>query len=403
MVRDRLKNARFPRLTNLFTGFYAGISSGGTLLVICALVSLLLSNSSLAPSWLNLWSAPLDPHLPGLHSHSLTGWINDGLMTVFFLLVGLEIERELLVGELSDFRTALLPVVAAVGGMAVPALLYFLVNLNQTQLWNGAGIPTATDIAFAIAIMRGLGNKVPAALKVFLTALAIIDDLGAIAVIAIFYGQGIHTAWLLATLGIFGFLLFLRYLKVNQLWVYLLLGILLWYCMMHSGIHATLAGVLLAFTIPFNKKDEDLSPSGRLMHKLHKPVGNIILPLFALANTAIAISRSPEDYFLSPLSLGILTGLVVGKPLGIFLASWISLRMRMTSLPSGVTVSQILGAGMLGGIGFTMAIFVANLAFDNQTLIETAKVSILIASTLSAVLGYFWLGKRRAGKIDPQK
>lgn len=391
MVKQVLKKAGNFRLTRLFREFYEKLASGGALLVLCAAISLYLANSPWAEGWTGFWHLSLDPHIPGLHAHSLTHWINDGLMTVFFLLVGLEIERELLVGELSDRRNAMLPVIAAAGGMIMPALLFLGVTYAQPELIRGAGIPTATDIAFAMAIMSALGNRVPAALKIFLTALAIIDDLGAILVIAIFYGQGVQFTWLLAALALFGLLFLLKRKGVQTLWVYLPAGLLLWYFMMQSGIHATLAGVMLAFAIPFGKKDQDHSPSGWLMDRLHEPVAWFILPLFALANTAIPVSGDMAGSLTGALPLGIAAGLVLGKPLGIYLASWLSLKLGITRLPQDVRGAHLWGAGMLGGIGFTMAMFVANLAFAGAEQAELAKLSVLISSTLAAVLGYLYL------------
>lgn len=392
-VINKVKN---QVLTRLFLEFYGKLASGGALLVFCAIVSMILANSGMAESWLHFWQIRLDPHLPGLHAHSITHWINDGLMTIFFLLVGLEIERELLTGELSDRRTAMLPVIAAIGGMLFPALIYFAINANNPQLWRGAGIPTATDIAFAMAIMSALGKRVPAALKVFLTALAIIDDLGAILVIAIFYGQGVHWLWLSAALGVLGFLLICKRSGLKSLWLYLPIGVLLWYCMMQSGIHATISGVLLAFAIPFGKKEEEASPSAYLMDKLHEPVAWIILPLFALANTAIPLHSGIVDTLTGTLPLGIAAGLILGKPLGIYLASVLSVKIKATQLPTGVSLSHIWGAGMLGGIGFTMAIFVSNLAFTDEGMVELSKVAVLCGSVVAAVAGYVFL--RVAGK-----
>ena len=391
-----INKAKNQVLTRLFLEFYGKLASGGALLVICAIVSMILANSDMANNWLHFWQIQLDPHLPGLHAHSITHWINDGLMTIFFLLVGLEIERELLIGELSDRRTAMLPVIAAIGGMLVPALVFFIINGNHPDLWRGAGIPTATDIAFAMAIMSALGKRVPLALKVFLTALAIIDDLGAILVIAIFYGQGVQWLWLTAALGILGLLLFCKRNGLKTLWLYLPVGLVLWYCMMQSGIHATISGVMLAFAIPFGKNEEEASPSSYLMDKLHEPVAWFILPLFALANTAIPIHSGILETLTGTLSLGIAAGLILGKPLGIFLASFLSVKMKITQLPSGVHNKHILGAGMLGGIGFTMAIFVSNLAFTNPELVELSKVAVLCGSALAAVAGYVFL--RVAGK-----
>lgn len=391
-VINKVKN---QRLTRLFLEFYGKLASGGALLVLCAILSMVLANSGMAESWLHFWQTQLDPHLPGLHAHSITHWINDGLMTIFFLLVGLEIERELLTGELSDRRTAMLPVIAAIGGMLFPALIYFGINAYNPKLWRGAGIPTATDIAFAMAIMSALGNRVPAALKVFLTALAIIDDLGAILVIAIFYGQGVQWLWLSAALGVWGILLLSKRSGVKTLWLYLPVGVLLWYCMMQSGIHATISGVLLAFAIPFGKKEEDASPSAYLMDKLHEPVAWIILPLFALANTAIPMHSGILYTLAGTLPLGIAAGLILGKPIGIYLASVLSVKLKAAQLPTGVSFSHIWGAGMLGGIGFTMAIFVSNLAFTNAEQVELSKVAVLCGSVVAAVAGYLFLRAAR--------
>jgi NhaA family Na+:H+ antiporter len=378
-------------LTRLFLEFYGKLASGGALLVLCAIISMLLANSGFAKNWLDFWNTQLNPHLPGLHAHSITHWINDGLMTIFFLLVGLEIERELLVGELSDRRTAMLPVMAAVGGMLVPALLFWAVNINHPEFWRGTGIPTATDIAFAMAIMSALGNRVPASLKVFLTALAIMDDLGAVLVIAIFYGQGLHWIWLITSFVIFGILLACKRTGIQTLWFYLPVGVILWYSMMQSGIHATISGVLLAFAIPFGKKEENVSPSSYLMDKLHEPVALFILPLFALANTAIPISSDTLGSITGTLPLGIAAGLVLGKPMGIYLASVLSVKMNVARLPTESSFKHILGAGLLGGIGFTMAIFVANLAFNDAASIELSKLAVLISSVIAAIVGFTFL------------
>ncbi len=392
-VINKVKN---QGLTRLFLEFYGKLATGGALLVLCAGVSMILANSGMANSWLHFWQIPLDPHLPGLHAHSITHWINDGLMTIFFLLVGLEIERELLTGELSDRRTAMLPVIAAIGGMLLPALVYLAINFNNPGLWRGAGIPTATDIAFAMAIMSALGKRVPNSLKIFLTALAIIDDLGAILVIAIFYGQGVQWLWLSAAMGVLGILLVCRRRGLTTLWLYLPAGLILWYCMMQSGIHATISGVLLAFAIPFGKKEDETSPSSYLMDKLHEPVAWIILPLFALANTAIPLHSGILNTLTGTLSLGIAAGLILGKPLGIYLASVLSVKIKAAQLPTGVSLSHIWGAGMLGGIGFTMAIFVSNLAFTDAGQVELSKVAVLCGSVVAAVAGYVFL--RVAGK-----
>lgn len=391
MARLFPQKPKVARLSRLFLEFYGKLSAGGALLVLCAAVSLVLANSGFAHSWIDFWKTEFNPGLPGLHAHSITDWINDGLMAVFFLLVGLEIERELLIGELSDKKSALLPVLAAVGGMVVPAAVFFIFNASQPQNWRGAGIPTATDIAFAMAIMKTLSKRIPPALAVFLTALAIIDDLGAILVIALFYGQGIHFTWLGLALLLFLLLLYFKRRGLQRLWYYLPAGVLLWWLMMQSGIHATISGVMLAFAIPFGKKQGELSPSGKLMDVLHEPVGWFILPLFALANTALALPANMGDLLGSPLSLGIMAGLILGKPLGIWLVSLLSVRLGWAALPAGVNGRLVWGAGLLGGIGFTMAMFVSNLAFTGITMVELSKLSVLLGSCLAAVFGYLFL------------
>lgn len=384
---------RRTRLTELFSLFLQSSQSSGLILMICTFFSLIIANTALGHSYREFWETPLGFNLGNLHlQHSLVDWINDGLMTVFFLLVGLEIERELYIGEISTRKLAMLPVMGAIGGMAVPALIYFLLNFNSPETMNGAGIPTATDIAFAIAIMGLLGDRVPNSLKIFLTALAIIDDLGAILIIALFYGTGFSVPYLLLTAGLFGFLLLLNRLKVTSLWVYLPLGLVLWFFMMNSGIHATLSGVLLAFAIPFEDGGKKTS-SYILEKKLQAPVALLIIPLFALANTAIPINGDLIKGLLSAESLGIFLGLALGKPLGIFLVAILSEKIGLVHISKNISKPMLWGAGMLGGIGFTMAMFVTNLAFDNKELIEIGKISILIASAAAASGGYFVLKK----------
>jgi NhaA family Na+:H+ antiporter len=311
-------------------------------------------------------------------------------MTIFFLLVGLEIERELYIGELSSRKRAMLPVMAALGGMIVPALVYFLFNFNHPESISGVGIPTATDIAFAIAIMSLLGDRVPPALKVFLTALAIIDDLGAIVVIGIFYGNGFSGLYLILTAIICALLYLLNRRGNENFWIYLFLGLSLWFCMLHSGIHATLAGVILAFALPF-KSGSPATLSYRVEHKIQWPVTYLILPLFALSNTAITINSEMTGALLSPESLGIFFGLLIGKPVGIFLFSLLAIQLGIASLSSSINKTMLFGAGILGGIGFTMAMFVDNLAFTNTQQIDLGKISILIGSTTAAALGFLLL------------
>jgi NhaA family Na+:H+ antiporter len=387
----KLKSRDASALTELFRKFYAISRSGGGLLLLCTVFSLLLANSAWGDSWRSFWEIKIGPELSGFHlRHSITNWINDGLMTLFFLLVGLEIEREMLVGELRNRRAAMLPVIAAIGGMIVPALLYMGVNFNSPNTLSGAGIPTATDIAFALAVIGLLGNRIPNSLKVFLVALAIMDDLGAIVVIAFFYGQGISAIYLTLALGLFLLMLLLKKNGVLSLWIYIPAGILLWFLMLHSGIHPTLAGVLLAFAIPFHSGILE-SPSHKLEKWLQTPVSLLVVPLFALANTALDIHTEIFSQLLAPVGMGIFLGLVVGKPLGIFLISFLAVKTKIAAYPENTNGKMILGAGMLGGIGFTMAIFVSNLAFNDSENINIAKLAVLISSICAAILGLIYL------------
>ena len=390
MNQPQKQNNTF-RLTVLFREFFQSQQSAGILLVVATITSLLLANSAIADEYTSFWKTEIGSNWSGFHlKHSLTGWINEALMTIFFLLVGLEIERELYIGELSSRKRAMLPVMAALGGMIFPALVYLLFNFNHPESISGIGIPTATDIAFAIAIMGLLGDRVPPALKVFLTALAIIDDLGAIVVIGIFYGNGFSGLYLILTALICAALYFLNRKGNENFWIYLILGLSLWFCMLHSGIHATLAGVILAFALPF-KSGTPATLSYRIEHKIQWPVTYIILPLFALSNTAITINSEMTGALLSPESLGIFFGLLIGKPVGIFLFSLLAIRLGIASLSSSINKTMLFGAGILGGIGFTMAMFVDNLAFTNTQQIDLGKISILIASTTAAVLGFLLL------------
>lgn len=373
-------------LTATFTRFFEAEKSSGIVLICCTVLSLLLANSTLGPSYLGFWQQ----QVAGL---TVELWVNDLLMAIFFLFVGLELERELYSGELSDLRNALLPILAAVGGIAVPAALHAAFNAG-TPTQGGAGIPMATDIAFALGVLALLGSRIPASLKVFLTALAVMDDLGAIVVIAVFYTAHVSLPYLAGALAVFALLLFCnRVLRVMKLLPYLAGGALMWFLMLKSGVHATIAGVLLAFAIPFSHKSEDQeSPSHRLEHWLHKPVAFLVLPVFALANTGIVIPADWQHGLLSDNSLGILAGLVLGKPLGIFLLSWMAVTLGWCRLPAGLGWRHVLGAGLLGGIGFTMSIFITNLAFPGQADVITAsKIAILLASLVAGLLGFAWL------------
>jgi len=376
----------FPTtLSRSFSDFFAAEKSSGIVLAVCTLIAMLVANSSAGVDYQAFWHA----HYFGM---SVEHWVNDGLMAVFFLFVGLELERELYSGELADLRKALLPIVAAVGGVALPAGLHFALNAGSaTQA--GSGIPMATDIAFALGVLALLGERVPLSLKVFLTALAVIDDLAAIIVIAVFYTADLAPLYLGAALAVFAALVVLNRLRVMALAPYLLGGALMWFLMLRSGIHATLAGVLLAFAIPYSARAEDeKSPSHRLEHGLHKPVAFAILPIFALANTGIVIGAGWYFELLTPNSLGILAGLVLGKPLGITLACLLGVATGICRLPGELRWGHVIGAGCLGGIGFTMSIFITNLAFaGNAELINAAKIAILLASLAAGTLGYFSL------------
>ncbi|MCC2546715.1 Na+/H+ antiporter NhaA [Hymenobacter sp. BT175] len=348
----------------------------GLLLLLATAVSLLVSNSAWGGSYLHFW----ETHLGwGPLEKTMAHWVDDGLMVVFFFLVGLEIKREVLYGELADVRHALLPVLAAVGGVAVPAGIYLLFNAG-TPTSHGWATPTATDIAFSLGILSLLGDKVPFGLRVFLTALAIIDDLLAVVIIALFYTAELHTSYLLGAAGIFGALVVLNRLKVSWLPLYFLLGLGLWFCVLKSGVHATIAGVLLALTIPTASIEQ-------LEGALHKPINYLILPVFALANTAIVLSAGTFGELLSPLGIGIGLGLLLGKPLGIFGATWLAVKAGISTLPERVTWFKLLGLGFTAGIGFTMAIFIANLSFTEPARVDLAKLAVIIGSLLAALVG----------------
>ena len=373
------------KLSKTFKAFFDSGKSSGILLIICTVISLLITNSAFGKNYLDFWHL----YLGGL---SIEHWVNDALMAIFFLLIGLELERELYVGELSNFKNALLPIFAAIGGLATPALIHFILN-NGTPTQAGIGIPMATDIAFALGVLALLGSRVPASLQVFLTALAVMDDLGAIIVIAIFYTTSLSTVYLFAALVVFGILFLLNKARVMSLIPYLIGGVLMWFFMLKSGVHATIAGVLLAFAIPFTgKEDDENSPSHNLEHFLHKPVAFIILPIFALANTGIVIGADWATSLATQNSMGIIGGLVIGKPIGIFLLSFIAVAVGICKLPLDLNWKHILGAGFLGGIGFTMSIFITNLAFVGQTeVINSSKMAILLASLTAGTIGFLWL------------
>ena len=372
------------RLTKTFKAFFESEKAGGLLLLFVTILSLYLANSPFQTEYIAFWDTQLG-------HHSITHWINDGLMTIFFLLIGLELEREIYHGELSSIKNAALPIFGALGGMLIPAGIFLALNFG-TITQNGAGIPMATDIAFAIGILSLLGNRVPTSLKIFLTALAVIDDLGAIIVIAIFYTSTIAFVNLFIALGILGGLFILNRMKIHSIFPYLIGGVFMWYFMLNSGVHATITGVLLAFVIPFGDGSKKTS-SYKIQHFLHKPVAFFILPLFAIANTCIAIDSNWHQGLNHPNTIGIIAGLVIGKPLGIWLFSFLGVSLGICVLPKDLKWKTIIGAGMLGGIGFTMSIFITLLAFknDGDEVITYSKIAILIASFIAGTTGFLWL------------
>jgi NhaA family Na+:H+ antiporter len=370
------------KLTRYFNVFFENEKAAGLVLFGVTIVSLVLANSPLQHDYITFWQMPLG-------SHTLVQWINDGLMAVFFLMIGLELEREVYEGELSNLKSASLPFFGALGGMLFPALFYYLFNVGTPTI-GGSGIPTATDIAFAVGLLAILGSRVPASLKVFLVALAIVDDLAAIIIISVFYTSTIHFVYLFSALGVFALLLVFNRLKIKSLAVYLTGGVVMWYLMLNSGVHATIAGVLLAFAIPFGKNGQK-SPSYQLLHFLHKPVAFLVLPLFAIANSGFTIEGSLTETLKQPYSLGILAGLAIGKPLGIWLMSYLGVIFKLCKLPDDLNWKNILGVGFLGGIGFTMSIFIALLAFEDEAVINGSKIAVLAASIVSGVVGFLYL------------
>lgn len=385
------------RLTESFKEFFENERSAGLMLMMCSVLSLMVANSYLGTEYLNFWELYLGPL-------TVSYWVNDGLMAIFFLLIGLELKRELYKGELSNFRNALLPIVAAGGGVILPALFHFSLNAG-TPTQAGIGIPMATDIAFALSIIALVGDRAPASLKIFLTALAVIDDLIAIIVIAVFYTSKFSAVYLAASLAVFGILAVINRLRVASLIPYMLLGAVMWAFMLMSGVHATIAGVLLAFTIPFTRIREDQrSPSYYLEHLLHRPVAFLVLPVFALANTGIVIGSDWLSSLTTENSLGIFTGLFFGKVIGITVLSYIAVKLHICRLPLGLSWRHIIGAGFLAGIGFTMSIFITNLAFKGDgAVINSSKMAILLTSLISGIVGYLWLvaiGKSKDAELD---
>jgi len=426
----------FNRLATPFEHFLHAQTTTGLVLMFMTVLALILANSPLYEIYSHFFHMKIDLNIGDWKlSHSLHHWINDGLMSIFFFMIGLEIKREILVGELSNIKVAILPILAAVGGMVFPALIYVYINYG-TEGVNGWGIPMATDIAFAISVLVLLGKRVPPALVTFLVALAIVDDLGAVLVIAIFYTETINMLALSLAGGMFLVMIAFNRFGIRAILPYFIVGLLMWFFMLESGVHATIAGVVAALSIPskpretpvtFAEDTKDLineysqypvatdhvihgkqkalllnikdkidavgSPASKLEHDLHLPVSLIVIPLFALANAGISIDfNSISDTVLEPISLGIMAGLIFGKVLGIFGVSWLAIKLKIAKLPENSTMNQIFGVAFLGGIGFTMSIFVADLAFINDpAFIFQAKIGVLCASLFAGLFGYFWL------------
>jgi len=384
-LKEKIKSINNIRV-DLLKEFIESEKSSGYTLIFLTVVSLSITNSALGIGYSNFWQTHIDLSFWNIFlNFSISHWINDGLMAIFFLLIGLEIEREIYSGELSTIKKASLPVIAALGGMLLPAVIHLYFNINTTTQ-RGFGIPIATDIAFALGVLSIAGRRIPGSLKIFLTALAIIDDLGAITVIAIFYTSEFSITYLIGSLGIFSVLLFMNKANINKLSPYLILGVVMWYLMLQSGVHATIAGVLLAFAIPFRKKSDN-NISYNLQKRLHKPVAFIILPLFALVNTSLILPANIFTSLTSDNSIGIILGLVIGKLTGVFLFSYIADKIGLSFLPQDLNWKLILGVSGLAGIGFTMSIFITNLAFGDSEFNMASKLSIIIASTFSALIG----------------
>ena len=374
------------RPASIFREFLDGESAGGIILMAAAVLALIVANSPLAEAYFAALHAYVGPL-------SLSHWINDGLMAVFFLLVGLEIKREMLDGQLSTWPRRILPGIAAAGGMAVPALIYVVLNMGNPGALRGWAIPTATDIAFALGVLSLLGNRVPASLKVFLTALAIIDDLGAVIIIALFYTSGLSLAYLVAAFAVLGLLYALNRKGVLSLLPYAVLGVVLWILVLKSGVHATLAGVALALTIPLRTspgiaRDLEGSPLHRMEHALHKVVPFVVIPIFGFANAGVSFAGLSIASLVEPLTLGVAGGLVLGKLIGVFGSAALTIRLGLADVPANASWVQLLGVSILCGIGFTMSLFIGLLAFAADPALQDAvKVGILAGSFLAALIG----------------
>ena len=380
-------------ISQAIKNFFSREEKSGILLLLFATLALITVNSPLQSLYYDIKYTDIPINLGDFNfTKSVSHWVNDGLMAIFFFVIGLELKREILEGELSSFDRMVLPAIAAIGGMAAPAIVYILVNINYPENMSGWAIPTATDIAFSLAVLLIIGKSVPLSLKVFLLSLAIIDDLGAVLIIAFFYTAEISSVYLLYSLIVFGLLVVVNLLGNQKMHVYMILGIFLWYFVLKSGIHATIAGVLLATTIPNNaRNDYDHSMLKRLEHKLHNFVGILVLPIFAFFNSDINFSDVTMSSVYSPLSMGIILGLLLGKPIGITLFTYVGMRTKLFTLPENVTIKDVFGLSLLCGIGFTMSLFINGLAFTETYLIDSSKLGIFIGSIVSAIAGYLIL------------
>ena len=367
-------------------------TSGGIILMIAAVLAMIIANSPLATAY----DAILGTYIKvGIGSFEIAKpailWINDGLMAIFFFLVGLEIKREVLAGELSSFDKAILPIMAAIGGMAIPGLIYAIINWGTPENLNGWAIPTATDIAFALGILALIGSRAPVALKIFLLAIAIIDDLGAIVIIAVFYTSQLSMNALTISMLGFAAAIVLNRMGVQRTAPYLLVGIVMWVFVLKSGVHATLAGVLIALTIPLKSKNEDEALLYKMEHGLHPWVAFLILPIFAFANAGVNFTGIGIDDLLQPLTLGIAVGLFLGKQIGVFLATWIGVKSGIARLPENVTWRHVYGVACLTGVGFTMSLFIGSLAFGDADEMNAVRLGVVLGSVLSGLFGYVLL------------
>jgi len=377
-------------------GFLSSEAAGGVLLMLAAALAMLVANSALSDNYFHLIHAVTGPELtPKLGPMTVHLWINDGLMAIFFLLVGLEIKREFVDGHLSTWADRRLPIIAAAAGMLFPAAIYLAVAGSDSALIRGWAIPAATDIAFAIGVLALLGSRAPASLKLFLTTVAIVDDMGAVAIIALFYTAQLDIVMLAAAAAIWLAMMGLNRFRVNALWPYLILSALLWYATLLSGVHATIAGVMAAFAIPFHRTigapDAEDSPLHRLEHALVKPVAFLIVPLFGFANAGVSLEGVGLSSLAAPLPLGIALGLFVGKQVGIFASVWASVKMGVAIKPQNANWLQVYGVALLCGIGFTMSLFIGGLAFADPAQGDSVKIGVLMGSLLSAILGYLVL------------